>query len=177
MDIVADKYNKCKRDDEILFKTDTGIPFQKWNFRNIYWKPFMELHDLSSHYPHDTRYTFSTFWDYCHLDTRDGEIILGHSSKSDITKLYMTPDMMHRYSQMCKLTFDIQSENDIQVLFEKEESDVKPVSVVHVEANDISRDDFLKAKEEMNRLGFTSFNEYNEYLEFVNSRKKNPPEM
>jgi len=177
MDIVVDKYNKCTSDDEVLFKTDTGIPFQKWNFRNTYWKPFMELHDLSSHYPHDTRYTFSTFWDYCHLDTRDGEIILGHSSKSDITKLYKTPDMMHRYSQMCKLTFDIQSENDIQVLFEKEESDVKPVSFVSVEANDISRDDFLKAKEEMNRLGFTSFNEYNEYLEFVNSRKKNPPEM
>ena len=177
-DMVLEKYNDCKEGDEPLFKTDKGLPFQSWNFRNTYWKPFMELHNLSSHYPHDTRYTFSTFWDYCHLDTRDGEVILGHSSKSDITRLYKTPDMIHRYKQLCKLTFDIQDEADIQVLFENEDKieNVVPKKIDYDDI-DVGRDDFIKTKEEMTRLGFKSFQEYNDYLEFINSRKKNPPEM
>ena len=116
----------------------------------------MEYHNLGSHNPHDTRHTFSTFWKYCDLDEFYGEIILGHSTKATVRGLYKTPDISYLYNELCNLRFDI------------EPGTKKEEVVVKEETNDL--DEFKKAKEEMERLGFSSFQEYNEYLDFKKTR-------
>ena len=48
--------------------------------------------------------------------------------------------------------------------------DIEPNLKIEVSASQDELDEFKKAKEEMSRLGFSSFQEYNEYLEFKRMR-------
>lgn len=105
-DLVKNKYYILKSNDDILFKSINNKPFNSWNFRNTYWNPFMKTFNFN-HLPHDTRYTFSTFCDYCGINDRDREIVMGHSVKGDVSRLYDQPELLHRYSELSKLRFDI----------------------------------------------------------------------
>lgn len=156
--ILLEKYNNAKNNDSALFTTPTGRPFKDRNFRDAYWHPFMELHNMD-HLPHDTRYTFSTFWNYLNLDERDGETILGHSRKTDMAKLYKTPELKHLHKVLAQLRFDVSIEenNDKAVAIEAPNDDV---------------DDFKKMKADMQKLGFTSIQEYMEYLEFKKLKQR-----
>ena len=135
----------------------TGNAFQDKNFREAYWNPFMELHNME-HLPHDTRYTFSTFWEYLKLQERDGEMILGHSRKTDMSKLYKTPELKHLHTELAKLRFELVNEP-------KED-------VVVVSEADNELDEFKRMKAEMQKLGFTSMQEYMEYLEFKKLKQR-----
>ena len=110
-DLVKNKYYTLKSNDDYLFKSLNNKPFNSWNFRNTYWKPFMKLFNMN-HLPHDTRYTFSTFCGYCKISVRDREIIMGHSVKGDVKRIYDQPELLHRYSELCKLRFDIEFYNN-----------------------------------------------------------------
>ena len=110
-DLVKNKYYTLKSNDDYLFKSLNKKPFNSWNFRNTYWKPFMKLFNMN-HLPHDTRYTFSTFCGYCKISVRDREIIMGHSVKGDVKRIYDQPELLHRYSELCKLRFDIEFYNN-----------------------------------------------------------------
>ena len=153
-DIVLEKYNKAKYPHSPLFTTPTGKAFLDRNFRDAYWHPFLENHNMH-HFPHDTRYTFSTFWSYLNLATRDGETILGHSRKTDMEKLYKTPELKHLHAELAKLKFDLSDALE---------------APKETPSNDI--DDFKKMKAEMQKLGFDSMQEYMEYLEFKKLRSK-----
>lgn len=156
--ILLEKYNNAKNNDSALFTTPTGRAFKDRNFRDAYWHPFMELHNMD-HLPHDTRYTFSTFWNYLNLDERDGETILGHSRKTDMAKLYKTPELKHLHKVLAQLKFDVSIE----------ENNDKPIAI-EVPTDDV--DDFKKMKADMQKLGFTSIQEYMEYLEFKKLKQR-----
>lgn len=111
------------------------------------------------HLPHDTRYTFSTFWNYLKLDERDGETILGHSRKTDMAKLYKTPELKHLHKVLAQLRFDVSIEENNE-----------DVTVIEEENDDL--DDFKKMKADMQKLGFTSMQEYMEYLEFKKLKQR-----
>lgn len=161
MSIIRAHYKDTIDSNDYLFTQLNGRKFTYQNFARSYWEPFMKYHKLDSHNPHDTRHTFSTFWKYCDLDEFYGEIILGHSTKNSVKGLYKTPEVGYLFSELCKLRFDIEPTNKIVKI--KSVDDAK-------ESNTNDLDEFKKAKEEMNRLGFDSFAEYNEYLEFKKMR-------
>ena len=108
------------------------------------------------HLPHDTRYTF---WYYLKLDEREGETILGHSRKTDMAKLYKTPELKHLHKVLAQLRFDVSIE----------ENNDKPIAI-EVPTDDV--DDLKKMKADMQKLGFTSMKEYMEYLEFKKLKQR-----
>ena len=159
MSIMRKHYKEALNPEDYIFTQANGKKFAYQNFMRSYWNPFMEMHNLGSHNPHDTRHTFSTFWKYCRLDEFYGEIILGHSTKHDVRGLYKTPEVSYLFEELCKLRFDIEPTTL-----------VRTNSVVSTNTTSDDVDDFRKVKEEMKRLGFESFQEYNEYLEFKKMR-------
>jgi len=77
-----------KNDCEYLLSTPNGEHFEYRNYYDSYWQPLMDILDMSSHRPHDTRHTCVSFLTAAGVDERFIQKIVGHKGKNVTQVVY-----------------------------------------------------------------------------------------
>lgn len=79
-----------KTDSEYLFCNEKGNRFTYRNFKDSYWKPFAQNHQI-----HDTRHTFDSLMVMAKVDDRWKQAILGHKLQG-LDAVYTHIDLDHK---------------------------------------------------------------------------------
>ena len=82
------EYWMNKNDCEYLLSTPEGKHFEYRNYFDSYWMPTMELLNMSSHRPHDTRHTCISFLTAAKVDERFIQRIVGHKGQNVTRQVY-----------------------------------------------------------------------------------------
>lgn len=77
-----------EKDSEYLICTPSNQHFDYRNFYDSYWKPLMEMLNMKSHKPHDTRHTCVSLLTAAKVDERFIQKIVGHKGQNVTRQVY-----------------------------------------------------------------------------------------
>lgn len=97
------EYWMNKNDCEYLLSTSEGNHFEYRNYFDSYWMPTMELLNMSSHRPHDTRHTCVSFLTAAKVDERFIQRIVGHKGQNVTRQVYTHFEIQELITEIDKI--------------------------------------------------------------------------
>ena len=92
-----------KNDCEYLLSTPEGEHLEYRNYFDSYWMPMMDILNMSSHRPHDTRHTCISLLTAAKVDERFIQKIVGHKGQSVTTQVYTHLEIQELIEEIDKI--------------------------------------------------------------------------